>query len=147
MANKEVVKILIDNGLRVTPQRIAILEVLLGLDNHPTAETIVEYIRLNHPNISMATVYNCLETYTRKGIINKVRIGEEIMRYDPIHEKHHHLYSSDTERIEDYTDDKLYDLIYKYLKNKKIPNFEVRDIRVQINGRFTDEIQKSTKRK
>ncbi len=136
MANKEVVKILIDNGLRVTPQRIAILEVLLNLDNHPTAETVVDYIRLNHPNISMATVYNCLDTFTKKDIINKIRIGDDIMRYDSIHGKHHHLYSTDPERIEDYIDDNLYEMIYKYLKNKRITNFKVEDIKLQIVGKF-----------
>ena len=42
---------LVDKGLKVTPQRMDILEAVYNLDTHPTAENIIEYIRKKHPNI------------------------------------------------------------------------------------------------
>jgi Fur family peroxide stress response transcriptional regulator len=136
MANQTVVKLLVEYGLKVTPQRLAILEVLLSLENHPTAENIIRIIRLSHPNIAAGTVYKTLDTFSRKGLINKLKTETDIVRYDAVPEKHHHLYCPYPEQIEDYNDDKLYELIYKYLKNKKIPNFKVEDIKLQIIGKF-----------
>ncbi len=63
------------------------------------------------------------------------------MRYDAIIEKHHHLYCSESDRIEDFYDNELNDILETYLKNKKIPNFKIEDIKLQIVGRFTDKIK------
>ena len=46
-----------EKGLKVTPQRVAIYEAIVTLKNHPTAENVIEYIKANHPNISVGTVY------------------------------------------------------------------------------------------
>ena len=43
-------------GLKITPQRVAIFEALAKLKNHPTADNIIDYIKVNHPNISVGTV-------------------------------------------------------------------------------------------
>jgi Fur family transcriptional regulator, peroxide stress response regulator len=139
MANKPIIKTLVENNLKVTPQRIAILEVILTLENHPTAEKITEYLRLTHPNISLGTIYKTLDTFLKKGIINKVQNDTDLMRYDGIIEKHHHLYSLDSDRIEDYADEKLNKIIEKYFEKIKIPGFTIEDIKLQITGRFTDD--------
>lgn len=139
MANKSIIKTLIDNNLKVTPQRIAILEVILTLENHPTADKITEYLRLTHPNVSLGTIYKTLDTFLKKGIINKVYNDNDYMRYDAITEKHHHLYSCESDRIEDFYDDELTDIIDNYFKSKKIPNFKIEDTRLHIVGKFTDK--------
>lgn len=139
MANKSVIKILVDNNLKVTPQRIAILEVILTLENHPTADKITEYLRLTHPNVSIGTIYKTLDTFLKKGIIHKVYNDNDLMRYDAIIEKHHHLYSSESERIEDFVDEKLKEIIEKYFENIKIPGFTIEDIKLQIVGKFSDK--------
>lgn len=139
MVNKSILKILVDNKLKVTPQRIAILEVILSLENHPTAERITEYLRLSHPNISLGTIYKTLDTFLKKGIIHKVHNNNDLMRYDAIIKKHHHLYSSESDRIEDYTDEKLNETLEKHFENIKIPGFKIEDIKLQITGRFTDK--------
>jgi Fur family peroxide stress response transcriptional regulator len=136
MANHTVIKLLVEYGLKVTPQRLAILELLLSLDNHPTAETIIRHIRLNHPNIAAGTVYKTLDTFSKKGLINKIKTEMDIVRYDAITESHHHLYCADSDRIEDFVDPKLDEMLEKYLKNKKIPNFQIEDIKLQIVGKF-----------
>lgn len=136
MANQPLVENLIQYGLKVTPQRLAILEGLIILDNHPTAENIIRLIRLNHPNIAAGTVYKTLDTFSKKGLINKVKTELDIVRYEAVTKKHHHLYCIDSERIEDYVDDSLYELIGNYLKKNKIPFFEINDIKLQIIGKF-----------
>lgn len=138
MVNKTVIKILADNNLKVTPQRTAVLEVILNLNNHPSAENIVEYLRLNYPHIPIGTVYKILDVFVEKGIVIKVKTDNDVMRYDAIKEKHHHLYCAETERIEDYYDENLDALLEKNLNKKKIPNFKIKDIKLQIVGNFTD---------
>jgi Fur family transcriptional regulator, peroxide stress response regulator len=139
MANKAIIKILTDNNLKVTPQRTAVLEVIYSLNNHPSADYIIDYLRFNFPHIPMSTVYKILDVFVEKGIISKVKTEDGLMRYDYIKEKHHHLYCAESERIEDYYDKELDKLIENYLKKKTIPNFKIKDVRLQIVGNFQDK--------
>ncbi|NLV18117.1 MAG: transcriptional repressor [Bacteroidetes bacterium] len=139
MANKTVIKILSDNNLKITPQRTAVLEVLMGLDNHPSAENIAEYLRMNFPHIPLATVYKILDVFVDKGIIKKVQTDNNQMRYDFVTENHHHLYCPEKELIEDYYDKELEELISSHLAKKTIPNFRIKDIQLQIIGEFINE--------
>jgi Fur family peroxide stress response transcriptional regulator len=132
----EIRNILIEKGLRVTPQRMVILEAIIKLNNHPTAENIIEYIRNNHPNIATATVYKVLDVLVANELVKKVKTEKDIMRYDAFLEKHHHLYCSDSDRIEDYIDDELSELIEQHFERKKIPGFKIEDIKLQIIGKF-----------
>lgn len=138
MANKEIIKILSENDLKVTPQRVAVLEVIMGLETHPTADDIVDFIRLNFPHVPIGTVYKILDAFMKKGIVQKVKTGNGILRFDPVKKSHHHLYCADSERIEDYYDDKLNQILDNYFKNKKIPNFDIKDFKLQLIGKFTD---------
>jgi Fur family peroxide stress response transcriptional regulator len=124
------------SNLKVTPQRMAVLEALTSLKNHPTADNIKEYVVKNHPNIAVGTIYKTLETFVEKGLVKKVKTEKDVMRYDPILEKHHHLYCEESEHIEDFFDDELNKILEEYFKNKKIPNFKVKDIKLQIIGTF-----------
>ncbi len=123
-------------GLRVTPQRVAILEAIIELKNHPTAENLIDFIKDHHPNIATGTVYKILEALVEHGLIKKVKTERDIMRYDAIIEPHHHLYSAESDRIEDYFDEGLNTLLSDYFKTHKIPEFEIRDIKLQIIGKF-----------
>ncbi len=127
---------LIEKGLKVTPQRIAILEAINKLNNHPTAENIIDYIRNNYPNISTATVYKVVDALTANEIIRKVKTERDVMRYDAVMDSHHHLYCSESDRIEDFFDDELNEIIENYFKNKNIPGFKIEDIKLQIIGKF-----------
>jgi Fur family transcriptional regulator, peroxide stress response regulator len=125
-----------EKGLKVTPQRVTILEAIIKLNNHPTAENIIDYIRKNHPNIATATVYKVLEALVSSGLIKKVKTERDIMRYDAVLESHHHLYCSESDRIEDYIDNELNELIENHFEKKGIPDFKIEDIRLQIIGEF-----------
>jgi len=123
-------------GLKITPQRIAILEAIYVLNNHPTADNVITYIRKTHPNIATGTVYKVLDTLVESKLIKKIKTEKDIMRYDGILDQHHHLFSSESDRIEDYSDDKLDKLLEEYFKKKRIPGFKVEEIKLQINGKF-----------
>jgi Fur family transcriptional regulator, peroxide stress response regulator len=125
-----------EKGLKVTPQRIAILEAIIKLHNHPTVDNIIDYIRNNHPNIATATVYNVLDALVANELIKKVKTEKDIMRYDAVMESHHHLYCSESDRIEDFFDADLNEMIEKYFKQKNIPDFKIEDVKLQIIGKF-----------
>jgi len=131
---------LINKGLKVTPQRIAVLDAIVKLNNHPTAENIIEYIRKNHPNIATATVYKVLDALAMNNLIKKVKTEKDIMRYDAMMESHHHLYCSESDRIEDYSDVELNEILEKYFEKKSIPDFKIEDIKLQIIGKFLQKI-------
>jgi Fur family transcriptional regulator, peroxide stress response regulator len=127
---------LTEKGLKVTPQRIAILEAIIKLNNHPTADNIIDYIRNNHPNIATATVYKVLDALAANELIRKVKTEKDVMRYDAVMESHHHLYCSESDKIEDFVDTDLNEMIEKYFEKKKIPDFKIEDVKLQIIGRF-----------
>ncbi len=123
-------------GLKVTPQRLAILEAVYHLSNHPTADQIIEFIRTVHPNIATGTVYKVLDVLVEHGLIKRVKTDKDAMRYDGVSEKHHHLYCAETDRIEDYMDPELDQMLKVYFEKKGITGFDIEDIILQIKGHF-----------
>ena len=136
MDKTEIAKQLSDKGLRVTPQRVAILGAIAKMDNHPTAENVIEYIKVKDPNISVGTVYKVLESFVENDLLRKVKTESGVMRYDPLLANHHHLYCEDTNRIEDYKDEDLDQLITDYFNRKGIENFSIDSIQLHITGKF-----------
>jgi|SRR5690554_829930 len=125
-----------NKGLKVTPQRVAILEAIYDLNNHPTVENISDYIKVSQPNIAIGTIYKVLDTLVEKNIIKKVTTEFDKMRYDATTNSHHHLYCIECDLIEDYFDDELTILLKEYFKKKSITGFQIKDFIVQINGTF-----------
>ena len=127
-----------EKGLKITPQRIVVLQAIHTLNNHPTADMVIEHIKELHPNIAVGTVYKILETFVQKGLIAKVKTDKDSKHYDATMENHHHLYCTDSEKIEDYFDDELNNLLQEYFANKSIPGFEIEDVKLQIKGKFNN---------
>ena len=137
--NKEyIIKSLKSCNLKVTPQRIAVMDGVINLKNHPTAENLIDYIKTNYPNIATGTVYKTLDTLVKNNLIKRVKTDSDIMRYDAVIERHHHLYCIESDRIEDFYDSDLDIIIDNYLKKKNIPNFKIEYIKLQITGKLTD---------
>jgi len=130
-----------EKGLKVTPQRVAIYEAIIKLNNHPAAENVIDYIKKNHPNISVGTVYKVLDSLVENELLKKVKTEKDIMRYDAVLSNHHHLYCAETDRIEDYEDEKLNKFINEYFKKNKVKNFKVQDIKLQITGQFNNNFK------
>lgn len=127
---------LVSNGLRVTPQRLAVLGAFSSLEGNPSAEMIISHIHKNHPNIASGTIYKILETLVEKEIIRKIKTDRDFVRYEVTTKIYHHLYSSDTEKIEDYFDDELDQLLTDFFANKFIQGFTIEEIKLHIKGKF-----------
>lgn len=125
-----------NKGLRVTPQRMRVLEAIYHLDKHPTAENILASIHKIDPNIASGTVYKVLETLVDNDIINKVKTEKDAMRYDAKLENHHHLYCKKCDYIEDFASEKLDQLLNDFFEKNQIDNFTIDDIKLNISGNF-----------
>lgn len=131
-------ELIASRGLKVTPQRVIVLHSLHRLRSHPAAENLIEYIRSEQPNIAVGTIYYILETFTEKGLIRKVKTECDVMRYDAILDKHHHLHYTDSDKIADYYDEDLNVILEEYFRQKNIPNFKVEEINLHITGHYAD---------
>lgn len=127
---------LAEKGLKVTPQRMIILEAIYTLNNHPTADQIIDYISPRHPGIASGTVYKVLDTLVKNDLVKKVKTEKDVMRYDGIIDNHHHLYCMECDYIVDYNNITLDEILKEYFQHNKIDNFIIEDIRLQINGKF-----------
>lgn len=133
---EEIRQVLSGKGLKVTPQRIAILEAIYKLENHPTAEKIINEVRKSNPNIASGTVYKVLDVFEKNILIKKVHTDEGIVRYDGVIEDHHHLYCPESNSIQDYFDEELDNLLRDYFRKKKINGFKIDEMTLQIKGKF-----------
>lgn len=76
-------------GLKMTPQRLAIVRLFAGDDSHPTAQDLFERLRPDFPSMSFATVYNTLDALVSAGLGGTLRLGGAA-RFDPNVAAHHH---------------------------------------------------------
>lgn len=88
-------------GLKLTPQRLAILDYLKGNTAHPSADEIYGEVSKKFPSMSFATVYNTLETLRRNGKVLELTIDPQKKRFDPNTEQHHHLICINCKKIVD----------------------------------------------
>ncbi len=138
LSSEQIKQKLKDAGLRVTPQRHAILEAVYTLGNHPSAEQVIDFIRVRYPGIATGTVYNVLDVMVESGLVKRVKTDKDAMRYDAIMNRHHHIYCAESDRIEDYFDEELDELLQAYFRKKKLQDFKIEDIILQIKGNFND---------
>jgi len=89
------------SGLRMTRQRQEVYRTLMQERNHPTANDVFMRVKDRLPNISLATVYNCLEALVQHGIIRQVNFERESSRYCPNLSEHGHFHDETTGVIHD----------------------------------------------
>lgn len=88
-------------GVRLTQQRCAVLQTVLDSCDHPTAALIFERTKQSMPCISLATVYNTLETLNAAGLINRLHFDNSSSRYCPNLVPHAHLLNEQTGEVLD----------------------------------------------
>lgn len=88
---KDALDTLKQSGVRITPQRNAILEYLATSESHPTADDIYKSLASNFPNMSVATVYNNLRVFLSVGLIKELTYGDASSRFDFITHDHYHI--------------------------------------------------------
>jgi Fur family peroxide stress response transcriptional regulator len=80
------------SGFRFTPQRQHVYDVLLQKRDHPTAEEVFIRAKRAMPEISMATVYNCLDALVQSGLVRQVTVDRGAARFCPNMREHCHFY-------------------------------------------------------
>jgi len=95
------VKILKNDSLKVTPQRLEILRFLDIHKSHPTVDEIYQNIKKTNPSLSKTTVYNSLDVLENHGIIQSISISVSEKRYDIKNQMHHHFLCKKCGRIID----------------------------------------------
>ncbi len=94
-------KLLKENSIKVTPQRLEILKFLDENRMHPTADQIYNGLKEKNPSLSKTTVYNSVEILKDHGLIQSLTISNTESRYDFKHGMHHHFFCKKCGRITD----------------------------------------------
>jgi Fur family peroxide stress response transcriptional regulator len=89
------------SGLRSTPQREVVYDVLLKKRDHPTADEVFARVKSELPSISLATVYNCLETLVQCDLVRAVNFERGPTRYCPNLHPHAHFHDEQTGKTHD----------------------------------------------
>lgn len=105
-------------GFRITPQRVAIVDYVLGTDTHPSAEELHAAIRKRHPMVSLATVYKTLELLKKKGLVRELDFPTGA-RYDSNVDEHVNLVCVKCGRIDDVDEASLGDLESRVAKKAR----------------------------
>ncbi len=82
-AHQDFPQLLHQAGLRVTPQRVAICQLLANTETHPTANDIFLELKDKYPSLSLATIYNTLDVLVGMGAVNALgSIGDDKVHFD-----------------------------------------------------------------
>ena len=92
---------LLKKGMRQTEQRKAVFEALMARADHPSAVEVFMRVKYRMPSISLATVYNCLESLTATGLVRAVNHEREPSRFCANLQEHAHLFCSECGSITD----------------------------------------------
>ncbi len=91
----------LNKTMKMTPQRMAIMRYLDGNVTHPSASDIYRALHEQFPTMSLATVYNTMETLKQQGTVAELSIDPAKKRFDPNTEPHHHLICMQCRKVVD----------------------------------------------
>lgn len=139
--NESFKALLKSKGLKVTVQRLAVLNVLQQrVDAHLTAEEIFDLVREDYPDIGLATVYRTITLLSNMGIIEKLNLDDGLIRYEigkssPTGHRHHHLICLKCGRVFSFEKDFM-----EPLENEitKLTGFKVVNHEVKLFGYCKD---------
>ena len=117
------------SGLRPTKQRIKICKLLFDRKDtfHFSIKNLNNIIKKKYiEKISLATVYNTVHAFKKKGYLKEISINSEKSYYDTNISSHHHFFNETTEELIDLKNDDVSDIkIKKTIPGKKIKSIEV----------------------
>ena len=123
-------------GLRSTRQREVVYHAILSKRDHPTADEIFVRVKSAMPSISLATVYNCLDTLVQCRLVKQVHLERESTRYCPNLSEHAHFHDDDTGEVYDV---RLDQEILEKLASLLPQDFEPNSIDITFRGRSANE--------
>jgi Fur family peroxide stress response transcriptional regulator len=124
----------------MTPQRIAILDILEGNREHPSAEDVHREVKKSFPTMSLATVYNTLELLRERGEVLELSIDPARKRYDPDTVDHSHMICGECGRIADVGRS-----VVVQLGEDERMGYEITGTRVEFHGRCPECLDKEVR--
>lgn len=119
-------------GLKLTPQRLAILELLADNRTHPTAAAIYQQLQRRFPTMSQTTVYNTLDSLVKLGLIHEIgRVGDDAAHYDADTDPHVNVICQNCGKIVDVVAD---DQVPSLEAMAKRSGFEIHGARIVYYG-------------
>ncbi|HDF0887845.1 TPA: peroxide-responsive transcriptional repressor PerR [Staphylococcus aureus] len=118
-------------GVRITPQRQAILRYLISSHTHPTADEIYQALSPDFPNISVATIYNNLRVFKDIGIVKELTYGDSSSRFDFNTHNHYHIICEQCGKIVDFQYPQLNEI---EILAQHMTDFDVTHHRMEIYG-------------
>lgn len=128
---KDALVTLKESGVRITPQRHAILEFLISSQTHPTADEIYRALEADFPNMSVATVYNNLRVFRNAGLVKELTYGDSSSRFDFVTHDHYHIICDHCGKIVDFHHPGLEEV--EHLASH-VTGFEVNSHRLEVYG-------------
>ena len=129
---KDALDTLKSTGVRITPQRLAILEYMISSMSHPTADDIYRALEPNFPNMSVATVYNNLRVFREAGLVKELPFGDSSSRFDFVTNDHYHIICQDCGTIVDFHYPALDEVEHVA---SHVTGFQVNSHRMEIYGK------------
>ncbi|MBO5699854.1 MAG: transcriptional repressor [Bacteroidales bacterium] len=121
-------------GLKATPQRIAVYEAMRKL-GHACVDMVAEEIRHTYPTLTIATIYNVLESFVNAGLLVRRFSSNNKMYFDVNVYEHAHFYDTQENAYEDFHDPELVKMVMEYISTKKIDNFDIKSVDIQLVGK------------
>ena len=115
---QELVSSLREEGLRITPQRIAIVDYLLKTEEHPSAEQIHKVVQKKYPMVSLSTVYKTLDMLKKKKLVNEIEVEGEA-RFDAHIDDHINLVCMNCGKIDDIDENSLKEIQTRAARKSK----------------------------
>lgn len=131
-------------GVRITPQRQAVLRFLIESNSHPTADEIYKALSPQFSNMSVATVYNNLKVFKDSGLVKELTYGDAASRFDFETDNHYHVICSECGKITDFHYPRL-DEVENIAQH--ITSFAVTHHRMEIYGVCPECMNKNGNRK
>lgn len=125
MIKKNSARLLKESNLKVTPQRLAILEVIQN-EGHIDIERLVEKVKGIIPSVSVATIYKNLNSLIESNIVSELPLPERKKMYEINHNKHIHFVCKNCNSLEDVKVDSLE--LVKIFQSKIASNIDDFDV-------------------
>jgi Fur family iron response transcriptional regulator len=126
---KDTATALRDCGIQPSAQRVAVGDYVLYTLEHPSADLVWKRVLERFPWISRATVYNTLNLFVEKGLLQRLNLSEDSVVFDPITETHHHFIDEKSGTIHDVPWDRV-----QVCNIESLREFDVHDYQVVMRG-------------
>jgi Fur family iron response transcriptional regulator len=123
-------ELLREHDIQPSAQRVAVATYALTTEDHPSADEVWERVRRTFPMVSRATVYNTLNLFVAKGLLQPLVLAEGKVVFDPKVDRHHHFIDEDTGSI--------HDVPWQALEVKNVQalrGYDVRQYQVVLRGK------------